>query len=431
MGYYDEKKRELKELLRLVRKEKDDFLTIAKLEREGLDKDIRLLSELGIYDEKESPLKKFIEVKDKLNREVAEFEKYKKEAESRIGKERAELESYKKEAEARIAKDREAIIELAKQKSEGFPWLANAYADYFHLKDLWSADDLQYKPHPALKAAEQVREIASKRRIAEKLYRVLKYQLEYYERLFPWLIDFKSEDIDDLVIQLMEKKEESVEALEEPVDPVKKWLTPEEYKNLPSVERNQRALDRWWKKPKSKWEIGRDYERYIGYVYESRGYAVYYQGIVAGLADLGRDLMCAKDDNVEIVQCKYWSREKQIHEKHIFQLYGTVVAYEIDHPEKKASAFFITSTSLSDRAKQFANVLKIEFTENRPLERYPCIKCNVSRRDEAKIYHLPFDQQYDRTLVEEERNECYVETVAQAEAQGFRRAFRWRGESPE
>ncbi len=39
-----------------------------------------------------------------------------------------------------------------------------------------------------------------------------------------------------------------------------------------------------------------------------------------------------------------------------------------------------------------------------------------------------FDQRYDRTLVEEERNECYVGTIKEAEALGFRRAFRWRGE---
>ena len=50
-------------------------------------------------------------------------------------------------------------------------------------------------------------------------------------------------------------------------------------------------------------------------------------------------------------------------------------------------------------------------------------------RNGEKIYHLPFDQQYDRTLIKEEKNECYLETVKEAEALGFRRAFRWRGTS--
>ena len=142
---------------------------------------------------------------------------------------------------------------------------------------------------------------------------------------------------------------------------------------------------------------------------------------------MGRDLVCIKDSDVRIVQCKHWSKEKQIHEKHIFQLYGTLIAYQIDHPNKSSSACFVTSTSLSERAKQFAKELEIEVLENYPLRAYPCIKCNVSRRDVTKIYHLPFDQQYDRTLIEEEKNECYVETVKEAEGLGFRRAFRWHG----
>lgn len=344
------------------------------------------------------------------------------------------LDTYKaeldKEAEE-ISQHEDAIKKLVDEKTEGFPWLAEAYADYLHLQDMEEADDLEWKSHPAPKSAERVREIAARRRVAEKLYRVLKYQLEYYENLFPWLVDFKGEDIDDLITQIIESKEGGKEEQIESDDPVKRWLTTAEYIRLPAVERNQRALDRYWQKPKTKWEIGRDYERFIGYLYESEDYGVYYQGIVEGFADLGRDLICTKDDIAEVIQCKYWSKEKQIHEKHIFQLYGTVVAYKIDHPDKKVSACFATSTALSSRAKQFAAELGIKILEDYPLKQYPCIKCNVSRRDETKIYHLPFDQQYDRTLIEQERNECYVTTVKEAEALGFRRAFRWRGEVSE
>jgi hypothetical protein len=207
-------------------------------------------------------------------------------------------------------------------------------------------------------------------------------------------------------------------------------VTSAEYERLSSAERNQLALDRYWQKKKSSWELGRDYERFTGYQYEMDGWGVSYQGIVEGLADLGRDLVAVKDNRVEIVQCKYWSKDKVIHEKHIFQLYGTLVAFRIDHPEPKdVCPVFITSTSLSDRAKQFAEALRVRVFERRPFERYPCIKCNISRRDATKIYHLPFDQQYDRTLVEQERLERYVATAEEAEKLGFRRAFRWRGEN--
>jgi hypothetical protein len=58
---------------------------------------------------------------------------------------------------------------------------------------------------------------------------------------------------------------------------------------------------------------------------------------------------------------------------------------------------------------------------------YPCIKCNVSKIDGTKIYHLPFDQQYDKVKVEMRRGEFYCNTVAEAEKQGFRRAYRYKG----
>ena len=52
------------------------------------------------------------------------------------------------------------------------------------------------------------------------------------------------------------------------------------------------------------------------------------------------------------------------------------------------------------------------------------IKCNISKTGE-KIYHLPFDQQYDRVEISPNKGECYVYTVKEAEDRGFRRAFRW------
>jgi len=57
-------------------------------------------------------------------------------------------------------------------------------------------------------------------------------------------------------------------------------LPEEEYQKLSSAERNQLALNRYWTRPKSNWQLGRDYERYIDYIYEADGYNVYYQGIL-------------------------------------------------------------------------------------------------------------------------------------------------------
>ena len=322
-----------------------------------------------------------------------------------------------------------AFHRLLQEKFEGFPWLAKAWADYRTLEAERKALDIASKKWPAPKAAAEVREIGKKRAEAEQRARTAVYILTYYETLFPWLVQFRDEDIDELLVEQGRDEEEDIQKSRH--DPARQWLTEAEYQKLPRVEKFQLALDRYRQKKKFKWELGRDYERYIGHLYEKRGYAVYYQGIVEGLDDLGRDLICTKDNSVEIIQCKFWSKEKQIHEKHIFQLYGTVIAHKIDNPKTSVSACFTTSTTLSERAKQFADELSIRVYENCALEPYPIIKCNVSRRDGTKIYHLPFDQQYDRTLIENERNECYVETVAKAEQLGFRRAYRWRGKTSE
>jgi predicted transcriptional regulator with HTH domain len=55
---------------------------------------------------------------------------------------------------------------------------------------------------------------------------------------------------------------------------------------------------------------------------------------------------------------------------------------------------------LSDTAKEFANALGVRYSENFSLKRYPIVKCNVSSSG-MKIYHLPFDQQYDNTKIKE------------------------------
>lgn len=323
-----------------------------------------------------------------------------------------------------LDKRAEDIITLSRQKSIGFPWLAQAYAEYFYLEDLKIAHELETKSRPALAAAEKVREAAMRRREAEQTARTYKYQILYYESLFPWLVEFKSDEVEDKLIQIRSGNQN-----QDDDDPAKKWLTPEEFKLLSVSEKNQLALDRYWSKKKSKWEVGRDYERYVGYKFESHGCKVRYQGIIEGFSDLGRDLIVVNGDVVRIVQCKHWSKNKTIHEKHIFQLYGTFLAYSLEHPTQKVQAHFITSTSLSDTARKFAEVLKIKVTENLPLAQYPCIKCNISKRNGERIYHLPFDQQYDKTIVEVKRGELYASTVAEAESKGFRRAFRYRGDT--
>ena len=170
------------------------------------------------------------------------------------------------------------------------------------------------------------------------------------------------------------------------------------------------------------------YERYIGYLYEQGGYKVHYFGIDERYEDMGRDLICKNDNETLIIQCKNWSQFRTIYEKHIFQLFGTVFEYKEAHPKENVKAIFYTSTQLSPLASKIATTLGIELFENKKFDKnYPCIKCNISTLSNEKIYHLPFDQKYDETKIDR-KGEKYCSTVKEAEALGFRRAFRWHQE---
>lgn len=328
-------------------------------------------------------------------------------------------------------------------RTRAFPWLAGAIAQYHELCDLKVAELLERKLRPAVKSGERVRSLAREKRKFHRMFRIARNRVRYYESLFPWLKELVGEDLDDLVAAA---GTESPDGGNE--DPVSKYLTQAEYHRLGTAERNQLALDRYRRGRKHPWQIGRDYERYVGYKYESLGYEVAYHGIVEGLGDLGRDLIAKKDGLTEIVQCKCWRPERKIHEKHLFQLFGTVVEYwlkmgKTPPPQQlelfpaaiagsRVKAVLITSTRLSEKAHAFARALGVKVLEELSFDpEYPCIKCNVSRRTGDKIYHLPMDQQYDNVLIEGERNERYVRTVGEAERLGFRRAWRWHGKEKE
>jgi len=262
--------------------------------------------------------KKYLELKPKLDN----LENSIKEHESKVEKDKDELNRRIKKWDEKVVNDKQEINKIAKQKSMGFPWLAEAYADYFALKDEKIEKYLKYKKHPAYTAAENVKIIKNEKRELVKEKRIISYKINYFEKLFPWLSDLIAEDEDEEMPVRIEDdiKDDNTE------DRVKNYLTPEEYKSLPSVERNQMALDRYLRnRYKSKWAIGRDYEMYVGYLYEQKGCSIEYKGIIDGFEDLGRDIIAKKSDEVCIIQCKRWAQYKVIHEKHIFQLFGTVM----------------------------------------------------------------------------------------------------------
>lgn len=330
--------------------------------------------------------------------------------------------AYKASEEILLLRDRVSFLESAESNLTAIPYMAQIVADYetYGLEKLaqqlnWGLDAQR------LTKVKSIREIRADAKAMVEKNKEAQYQLAYLLELYPVLKDVIECDFKQLpIIKVNELSN---------YDATKDYLSKEEYQSLSTIERNQLALDRYKNSHnKSKWQIGRDYELYIGYRYSLKGYDIDYFGSYMGLEDLGRDIIAKKDDITLIIQCKYWSSKKQIHEKHITQLYGTMVSYCIENNLKKnkVKGLLITNIELSDMAKKMAIFLNIEYKENVKKGDYPCIKCNIghSGNDTTKIYHLPFDQQYDSTKINK-KGEFYAMTVEEAESAGFRRAFKW------
>lgn len=319
----------------------------------------------------------------------------------------------------------DALRKILDGHKKAFPYLAAIMADYATNDIRILADQLDWGNNQERKkkviAIRNIRESANER-IAEA--KVATYQLDYLLSLYPSLEDIlDTEEYDEL--DYSDKG-----YLQEEGDPIRSYLSREEWLNLPEDEKNQLALDRYIEShTKSKWQIGRDYELYVGYCYEEKGYYVTYFVEKNGLEDLGRDLICQKDGKTLIVQCKYWSKEKEIHEKHIFQLFATTISYCIDNNKDltEVAPVFITNTKISDEARRVAKQLNVTYAENFLLGTFPRIKCNNGVDENGyrtKIYHLPMDQQYDRVQLIHE-DDMKVTTVKEAVKAGYRRAYRW------
>jgi hypothetical protein len=312
------------------------------------------------------------------------------------------------------------IRKIIYDKSQQYPYIAAQIADLYCLYDERLAKSLAQKARPAVRASEDVARIAREKRELTQRVKALEYQISEYEAFFPQL----SSIADLTTSELCEASQSS-----EDRDSLRDWLSDSEYVSLSDERKFQLALDRWRRRPRSNWQVGRDFERYIGYLYEMNGWKVSFFGALNGKNDLCRDLIAQKNSQTLIIQCKRWAKEKTIHEKHVFQLFGSVMSYGIENPSSSPKGLLITTCPLSDVAKQYAHALNIDFEQNyhsRDLDSYPVIKCNIAKEGE-KIFHLPFDQQYDRIRISPEAGEKYVSTVREAMDAGFRRAYRWHG----
>lgn len=412
-----------------------DFLSKSKelqREKECLRKEYEnYASELK---KKEKLLSKELqEEKQRLKKEHASRLVYLKEQEAFLdkewNKEKMRLEKEQEEFIANLKAKENLLNELINSKTP-FKDTATMHANVESLVFAQCVYRLKLKSHPAISAAKEVDGMRKIFRKALQDANEIRYKYEYLLSAFPELVEYVENDEELIAIGEFYSYSE----INELRDRRKDYLSEEEYHRLSEDERSQLALDRYVSnRNKSKWQIGRDYEMCCAFHLRQEGYFVEMYGIKYRKNDLGRDLVAVKQvgglfgSEVLIVQCKNWSSEHEIHENVIMQLYGTTIEYQLSE-EKFSNKFIIpvlmipTYTKITEKALSFAKKLGVRI-ERVPFTNYPRIKCNINNG--FKIYHLPFDQQYDRTEIKL-KGECYTYTIAEAVSLGFRRAKRHR-----
>lgn len=334
-----------------------------------------------------------------------------------------------KEKEDELSNRNAEYKKMLEGNLSSMPFLAGMMADYltYDIEVLANKLDWGFDQRRE-KKVKDIREIRRDAKCRIEAAKEAEYQLAYLLQIYPELQDIIETDYRDLLTA------DSLKELSENYDYTKLYLSKEEWEHMSDTEKNQLALDRYVEsRNKNKWQIGRDYEESVAYnMYEKAGWNARPTGITMKLEDMGRDIIATKGSNVDIVQCKYWSREKTIHEKHIFQLFGTTICYYLEHKGEGVTVtpVFVTNIELSPTARAVAKYLRVRVVENYPMQEYPRIKCNIGKDEygnSVKIYHLPMDQQYDSVIISPSKHEFKAITVAEAEAAGFRRAYKWHG----
>lgn len=337
-----------------------------------------------------------------------------------------------KEKEEKVIKDCNYKITQYKnltnsilQTNTPFIYSASLYADMKTYIYTESEKHLRYKSHPAIKTADEVKKLKCETQNYITQYKEMLYKYEFLLKTFPELQKYVD---DEEALQSLDKVKSYAE-LTENTDHARDYLSEEEWKKLSIDERNQLALDRYKKRPKSNWKIGIEYEMYVDFLLRTKyHFSTIPFGSLKGLDDLGRDIIATRIDvsgaiSTYIIQCKYWASTKVIHENVVCQIFGTAMEYQLKRNlfKEKVIPVIATTTTLSDMAQKFANKLGV-LVWKIPKGEYPMIKCNIGTSGE-KIYHLPFDQQYYRTEIKK-TGEFYAWSVKEATSRGFRRAIR-------
>ena len=170
--------------------------------------------------------------------------------------------------------------------------------------------------------------------------------------------------------------------------------------------------------PLSNKDIGQQYERYIGYLFFTRGYRVFYNGIVKGEADDGIDLIAVNEEkNITwIVQTKCWCKKRNLHPKTFHQLKGSLEHYRsvycTEDERANAKGIVISTTKPTREGNEAREAIGLSYKEQPWDRNHPIVK--QTAQNGKVFYKIPGDDGYDTCVVH-----GYFNTPSTAEAAGI------------
>ena len=202
----------------------------------------------------------------RTNKAIKEAEDYRKRNDSEFRAKEQNFNRYKRELDNIVKEITEETDKLeeaynqAMKTSNPFRHVAEMYADWETIVYEKAAHFQRTKPHPAIKRAEEIKELREKTRTHIREFKEMKFKYLFLLDAFPELKQYV--DDAEALAHLADYKD--FEDFKNERDEVFDWVSPEEYRNMSEVKRNQLALDRYKNRPKNRWEIGIEYELFIG-----------------------------------------------------------------------------------------------------------------------------------------------------------------------
>lgn len=203
--------------------------------------------------------------------------------------------------------------------------------------------------------------------------------------------------------------EDDIRALEYRLD----WYF--KYANQPYSERRNTDV--------AKADYGLQYERYVGYLFESHGFSVKYNGACSGLNDGGLDLIARAPRKIRLIQCKRWRHPIGLDA--ISRLVGATERFIWEERRGKSQncrisirGVIATTSTLEKDAEELCKAQGIFVMKQLPFMRYPSIKAQRIT-DSAGRFLLPFTPRYDRITLNFNHGDCFIDTVREAISKCF------------